>query len=165
MPLEFFRAKLGTVFRWNQDLTGELYIQFQEGEGSAARLRYRGNVVTTVQIPVEDLMEFAAHVSGLPETPEGMGAVTTAYVMEQLREAGVFTPALPAVENAAREIFLALFTPKNPLASLDAYDRETKELATAHVASCVACLDERRCEGYWRIMLDRMRAKNRKAVQ
>jgi len=163
--LETFRAKLGTTFRYRADLTGEVYVQFEDREGAPARVAYQGNVTTTIQIPLEDLMEFVAHVSGVPETPEGMGAIATAHVMEQLRQAGVFTRATPAAENAAREIFLDLFTPKKPLEPLDEYDRQTKELASAHVASCVECGGVDRCVAYWRVMLDRIRAKNRSALQ
>jgi len=67
--METFRAKLGTTFRFRSDLSGEILIQFandSESGRSLTRVTYLGNVVSTVQIPVEDFLELAAHVAGLP---------------------------------------------------------------------------------------------------
>lgn len=164
--MQEFKARLGTVFRWKADLTGEVYIQFSESASSLARVRYVGNVVTTVQVPLEDLMEFAAHISNVPETPEGLNELAAAAVMEQLRQLGVFERVTQEKQDTARELFLVLFSGKQPgLAPLDAYDRETKALASAHVGSCFACDEVRRCAEYWRILLDRTQAKDRRSLQ
>jgi hypothetical protein len=60
--METFRAKLGTTFRYNLDLTEAILVQFDESRVVV----YRGNVVTTVAIPSTDFLEFAAHIAGLP---------------------------------------------------------------------------------------------------
>jgi hypothetical protein len=120
--METFNAKLGTVFRYNADLSGEIYIQIANDEaGGPARVRYRGTVVTTVQIPAEDFMEFAAAIAGLP-----------------------------------------LWEPEK-----DPYDHETTELMVKHVADCLECSSDgqTRCEKYWQLVLERVKTKERRALQ
>lgn len=164
--METFKAKLGTVFRYNADLTGEVYIQFaneSESGRSLARVTYRGNAITTVQIPFEDFLEFAAHASGVPQTSEQQSATAAAYVMDQLRRIGMFDRVTAEKEIEVRELFSKLFAGQ-PLEPLDAYDQETKRLASQHVVGCLECVDGKRCAAYWNVMLDRARVKNRGQV-
>lgn len=162
-----FRAKLGTTFRYRADLSGEVLVQVrgEEAAAGANTVACGDHVVSTIGVPLEDVMEFAAHLSGVPETPEGQNVIATAYVMNQLRELGVFRRATGGEENAARELFLSIFAGQRPGAALGEYDLKTKELASAHVASCVACSETTRCADYWRIMLDRTQAKKPGEIQ
>ncbi len=161
--MESFTAKLGTKFRYRSDLQDAIYIQIENRSGVA--VSYVGNIITTIQVPAEDLLEFVARVSDVPQSAEGMGVAAAAYVMDQLRVIGLFNAVSAETENKAREMFCKLFSGERPDAPLDDYDRQTKELATAHVAGCRSCDEINRCPDYWKVMLARARAKSRRLVQ
>ena len=46
----------------------------------------------------------------------------------------------------------------------DDHDRETERLMKEHVASCSSC-GVARCEAYWKLVLGRIREKERKFIQ
>lgn len=71
-------------------------------------------------------------------------------------------PAEDFMEFAAHVAGLPPWAPEK-----DAYDKETTELMLAHVENCRACGPDqgRRCSKYWELILERVKEKERRAIQ
>lgn len=67
--MEIFKAKLGTTFYYNLDLSGNIMVVRDLGltaQESPMRIGHEGDDRVGLTVPAEDFMEFAAHVAGLP---------------------------------------------------------------------------------------------------
>lgn len=67
-------------------------------------------------------------------------------------------PALDFMEFAAHVAGLPPWEPEK-----DAYDHETTELMLKHVETCPDCSLASRCSKYWKVILERVREKERRA--
>jgi hypothetical protein len=68
-------------------------------------------------------------------------------------------PSIDFMEFAAHVAGLPPWEPEK-----DAYDHETTELMVRHVESCSECALDHRCSKYFEVILERVRAKERKAI-
>jgi hypothetical protein len=75
--MKTFRARaFRTTFHYHEDLSGEITVQVNGEEAAGANtVRWEDATghhyaVSTIGVPAEDFMEFAAHVAGLPFFPE-----------------------------------------------------------------------------------------------
>jgi hypothetical protein len=85
MDVRHFVAGGGTRFLYREDLSGDLKIQVTDFTGATRPLVTVGQYTATMTVPVEDLMQFAAHLAESPSSVvESYDGETATLILEHV---------------------------------------------------------------------------------